>query len=141
MDIVQALTQQPDFQTARKYWNKLKERLGKEGSQLVTNCNQLKLTAALITTWVTLLPRFLFVFLGTPHVESLRERPALAMAVASWLAMERFKTGVIPTLAACAHSASWSKSSTGHSGLVNSRIGQERDHLAESARLCRNRTP
>jgi DNA-damage-inducible protein D len=39
---VQILTQQPDFQTARKYWNKLKERLGKEGSQLVTNCHRFK---------------------------------------------------------------------------------------------------
>jgi hypothetical protein len=46
VDIIQVLTQQPDYQTARKYWNKLKERLGKEGSQLVTNCHQLKLEAA-----------------------------------------------------------------------------------------------
>jgi DNA-damage-inducible protein D len=46
VDIVQVLTQQPDFQTARKYWNKLKERLGKEGSQSVTNCHRLKLPAA-----------------------------------------------------------------------------------------------
>lgn len=45
VDIVKILTQQPDFQTARKYWNKLKERLHKEGSQLVTNCHQLKLPA------------------------------------------------------------------------------------------------
>ena len=45
IDIVQVLTQQPDFQAARKYWNKLKERLGKEGSQLVTNCHQLKMAA------------------------------------------------------------------------------------------------
>ncbi len=45
VDIIQVLTQQPDFQTARKYWNKLKERLGKEGSQLVTNCHQLKMAA------------------------------------------------------------------------------------------------
>ena len=45
VDIVQALTQQPDYQTARKYRNKLKDRLGKEGSQLVTNCHQLKMTA------------------------------------------------------------------------------------------------
>jgi len=36
VDIVQILTQQPDSQTARKYWNKLKERLGKEGSQMAT---------------------------------------------------------------------------------------------------------
>lgn len=46
VDIVQALTQQPDYQTARKYWNKLKERLGKEGSQSVTNCHQLKMLFA-----------------------------------------------------------------------------------------------
>jgi len=43
VDIIQVLTQQSDFQTARKYWNKLKERLGKEGSQAVTNCLRLKL--------------------------------------------------------------------------------------------------
>ncbi len=46
VDILQVLLQQPDFKTARKYWNKLKERLSKEGSQSVTNCHQLKLEAA-----------------------------------------------------------------------------------------------
>jgi len=45
VDIIQVLTQQADYQAARKYWNKLEERLGKEGSQLVTNCHQLKMTA------------------------------------------------------------------------------------------------
>ncbi len=43
VDIVQVLTQQDDYQTARKYWNKLKQRLNDEGSQLVTNCHQLKM--------------------------------------------------------------------------------------------------
>jgi chromate transporter len=96
---------------------------------------------ALITTWVTFLPCFLFVFLGAPHVEGLRERPALAstltaitaavvgvilnlaiwfawhalrpeggsfesfvavIAIGAWVAMERFKVGVIPTLTTCA---------------------------------------
>jgi len=46
VDIIQALIQQPDYQIARKYWNKLKERLRKEGSESVTNCHQLKLEAA-----------------------------------------------------------------------------------------------
>jgi hypothetical protein len=46
VDIIQVLIQQPDYQTARKYWNKLKERLGKEGNQSVTNCHRLKLPAA-----------------------------------------------------------------------------------------------
>jgi len=46
IDIVAALTDQNDYQVARKYWNKLKERLKKEGSELVTNCHQLKLLSA-----------------------------------------------------------------------------------------------
>src|SRR5882757_7244723 len=46
VDIVQVLTQQPDYQSARKYWNKLRERLRKEGSESVTNCHRLKLPAA-----------------------------------------------------------------------------------------------
>ncbi len=45
VDIVQVLTDSGDYQQARKYWNKLKERLKKEGSETVTNCHQLKLTA------------------------------------------------------------------------------------------------
>lgn len=46
IDVIQALIQQPDYQAARKYWNKLKERLAKEGSQSVTDCHRLKLEAA-----------------------------------------------------------------------------------------------
>src|SRR5271167_548169 len=46
VDIIQVLTQQPDFQTARNYWKVLKNRLNKEGSESVTKCNQLKLEAA-----------------------------------------------------------------------------------------------
>ena len=40
------LTQQADYQTARKYWNQLKGRLAKEGSESVTACHRLKLPAA-----------------------------------------------------------------------------------------------
>lgn len=46
VDIIQALTQQPNFQTARNYWNQLKGRLKKEGNESVTNCHRLKLEAA-----------------------------------------------------------------------------------------------
>jgi chromate transporter len=96
---------------------------------------------ALITTWVTFVPCFLFVFLGAPHVELLREKPALSaaltgitaavvgvilnlgimfathalwpdgggldalvalLAITAWVALERFKIGVIPVLSVCA---------------------------------------
>jgi hypothetical protein len=46
VDIIRALLQQPDFQTSRNYWKVLKNRLSKEGSESVTNCNRLKLEAA-----------------------------------------------------------------------------------------------
>ena len=42
VDIVQVLTDSPD---PGAYWRKLKQRLKKEGSEVVTNCHGLKLTA------------------------------------------------------------------------------------------------
>jgi hypothetical protein len=45
VDVVGALLQQSDYQAARNYWKVLKNRLNKEGSETVTNCNRLKLEA------------------------------------------------------------------------------------------------
>lgn len=45
VDVVSILTDN-EYQTARKYWNKLKQRLVEEGNETVTNCHQLKLRAA-----------------------------------------------------------------------------------------------
>ena len=45
VDIVAVLTDQEDFQKARKYWNKLSQRLKEEGVELVTICHRLKLIA------------------------------------------------------------------------------------------------
>jgi hypothetical protein len=45
IDVVAVLTNQDDFQKARKYWNKLKERLKAEGNETVTNSHQLKMVA------------------------------------------------------------------------------------------------
>jgi len=43
VDVIQILTDSPN---ARKYWSVLKTRLKKEGSQLTTNCSQLKMQSA-----------------------------------------------------------------------------------------------
>lgn len=46
VDIIAILTQQEDYQKARKYWNKLSQRLSDdENSEVVTKCHQLKLIA------------------------------------------------------------------------------------------------
>ena len=45
VDVCAVLTES-DYQTARKYWNKLKQRLKAEGAESVTNCHQLKMPAA-----------------------------------------------------------------------------------------------
>ena len=46
VDVVAVLTDQPDQRGASNYWAKLKQRLKEEGSELLTNCQQLKMTAS-----------------------------------------------------------------------------------------------
>ena len=46
VDVVAVLTDQPDQRHAAKYWSVLKVRLKNEGSELTTNCSQLKMTAS-----------------------------------------------------------------------------------------------
>ncbi len=43
IDVIEVLTNSPN---PRKYWSVLKTRLKKEGSQLATNCSQLKMQSA-----------------------------------------------------------------------------------------------
>lgn len=43
VDVVGVLTDSPDHNTGRKYWNKLKQCPKGEGSEQVTNCHQLKM--------------------------------------------------------------------------------------------------
>ena len=46
VDVIAVLTDQVDYQSARNYWKVMKKRLKDEGNETVTNCNQLKMTAA-----------------------------------------------------------------------------------------------
>lgn len=46
-DVIAVLTEQPTARGASNYWAKLKQRLKEEGAdELLTNCQQLKMTAA-----------------------------------------------------------------------------------------------
>ncbi|MFH1089503.1 MAG: hypothetical protein V1716_03705 [Candidatus Uhrbacteria bacterium] len=45
IDIIAALTDQTNLLMARKYWNKLAERLKNEGNESVTKCHRLKMLA------------------------------------------------------------------------------------------------
>ena len=47
VDVVEVLTDSPN---PRKYWSVLKNRLLKEGSQLTTNCSQLKMLSRLLNS-------------------------------------------------------------------------------------------
>jgi hypothetical protein len=46
IDVVAVLTSQPDYKKAQSYWTTLKGRLKKEGSEVVTKCDKLKLVAS-----------------------------------------------------------------------------------------------
>ncbi|MBT3386283.1 MAG: hypothetical protein HOG73_02185 [Candidatus Marinimicrobia bacterium] len=45
IDIVAALIEQPNYKKAKSYWSTLKSRLKKEGSEVLTNCDRMKLIA------------------------------------------------------------------------------------------------
>ena len=45
IDIIAILTDQVNYNRAKTYWTTLKNRLKNEGSQVVTNCDRLKMLA------------------------------------------------------------------------------------------------
>ena len=49
---VGTVKQARNYQSARRYCNKLRERLGKDGSESVTNCHRLKLLAADVKSYL-----------------------------------------------------------------------------------------
>lgn len=123
VDIVQVLTQQPDYQTARKYWNKLKERLGKEGSESVTNCHRLKLRAADGKNYVTDVATAETLLRLVQSVPSPKAEP-----IKLWLAKvgyERMQELADPALALERARETWQKHGRSEKWITQRMTGQE----------------
>ena len=123
VDIIQVLTQQPDYQTARKYWNKLKERLGKEGSQSVTNCHRLKLPAADGKSYLTDVASAETLLRLVQSVPSPKAEP-----IKLWLAKvgyERMQEMADPARALARARATWQKHGRSEKWIQQRMTGQE----------------
>ena len=123
VDIVQVLTQQTDYQTARKYWNKLKERLGKEGNQSVTNCHRLKLPAADGKNYLTDVANAETLLRLVQSVPSPKAEP-----IKLWLArtgFERMKEMADPSLALVRARETWQKHGRSEKWIQQRMTGQE----------------
>ena len=130
VDIVQVLTQQPDFQVARIYWNKLKERLGKEGSQSVTDCHRLKLPAADGKSYLTDVANAETLLRLVQSVPSPKAEP-----IKLWLAkvgFERMQEMSDPALALERARAAWQKHGRSEKWIQQRMTGQE-SHVLHSA--------
>jgi hypothetical protein len=123
VDIMQVLTQQADYQTARKYWNKLKERLAKEGNQSVTNCHRLKLPAADGKNYLTDVANAETLLRLVQSVPSPKAEP-----IKLWLAKvgyERMQEMSDPALALERARATWQKHGRSEKWIQQRMMGQE----------------
>ncbi len=123
VDIIQALTQQPDFQKARKYWNKLKERLRKEGSQSVTDCHRLKLPAADDKSYPTDVATAETLLRLVQSVPSPKAEP-----IKLWLAKvgyERMQEMADPALSLARARETWQKHGRSEKWIQQRMMGQE----------------
>jgi len=123
IDIVQVLTDQLDYQKARKYWNKLSERLKKEGSESVSNCHRLKLKAADGKRYLTDVADPETILRIVQSVPSPKAEP-----IKQWLAKvgyERMKEIADPELSINRARGNWQKHGRSDKWIQQRMMGQE----------------
>lgn len=123
VDVISILIEK-DYQTARKYWNKLSERLRNEGSdESVTNCHQLKLEAADGKKYLTTVATAETMLRIVQSVPSPKAEP-----IKKWLARvgyERMKETVDPALSIDRARENWQKLGHSEKWIQQRMMGQE----------------
>lgn len=122
-DVIRALLQQPDYQTARNYWKVLKNRLKKDGSESVTNCNRLKLEADDGKKYLTDVADIQTLFRIIQSVPSPKAEP-----IKLWLAKvgyERIQESVDPELSINRARENWQQHGRSEKWVQQRMMGQE----------------
>ncbi len=123
VDVVSILIEK-DYQTARKYWNKLSERLRNEGAdETVTNCHQLKLKAADGKKYLTAVATAETMLRIVQSVPSPKAEP-----IKQWLARvgyERMKETADPALSIDRARENWQKLGHSEKWIQQRMMGQE----------------
>ena len=123
IDIVAVLTDQTDFDVARNYWKVLKHRLIKEGSELVTNCNQLKMMASDGKFYKTDVADIRTIFRLIQSIPSPKAEP-----IKMWLAKvgnERINEMGDPELSLNRARENWQKQGRSEKWIAQRMMGQE----------------
>lgn len=123
VDVISILIEK-DYQTTRKYWNKLSERLRNEGAtESVTNCHQLKLEAADGKKYLTAVATAETMLRIVQSVPSPKAEP-----IKQWLARvgyERMKETADPALSIDRARENWQKLGHSEKWIQQRMMGQE----------------
>lgn len=123
IDIVGALTEQTDFKKAQSYWTTLKNRLKREGSEVVTKCDKLKLQSADGKFYKTDVANAETILRLIQSVPSKKAEP-----IKLWLAKvgyERMQEMTDPEIALNRSRAYWQKQGRSEKWIQQRMMGQE----------------
>lgn len=123
IDIVAVLTNQENYKKAKSYWTTLKNRLKNEGSEVVTNCDQLKMLAIDGKTRLTDVGNIETIFRLIQTIPSPKTEP-----IKLWLAKtgyERVQEMSDPEIALNRSRLYWQKAGRSEKWIQQRMMGQE----------------